>query len=208
MKTTRLVVLSLLSLTLALARAQDAGVPAWQDANIGAAGSFQVDSSGVFTVADTGRGIWAKVDSFHFVFQPLNGDGQMVARVLGIQGGPNGIAKAGVMVREALTNDSRNALIYVNSSGDAGFQWRALTRNLSDRANASCKVTAPYWVKIVRSGDWIGGYRSPDGINWTMEDWQTISNLASQVYVGLAVTGGNSKGEMIAATFDQVNMHF
>ena len=117
------------------------------------------------------------------------------------------MVKAGVMVRETLTNDSRNAFMYVNAGGDAGFQWRAATRNFSSyRESSNYKVTAPYWLKIVRSADWIGGYRSPDGLNWTMVDWETISNLAPQIYVGLALTGGNQQGLPATAEFNQVTI--
>src|SRR5258706_7893766 len=111
MKTLRkipLVPLSLVSLVmLALglsqfaARAQDNAVATWQDAGIGTGGTYQTDASGVYTVTAGGGDIWGSSDSFNYVYEPLNGNGQMTARVVGIQG-MNIWAKAGVMIRETL----------------------------------------------------------------------------------------------------------
>ena len=61
-------------------------------------------------------------------------------------------------------------------------------------------------MKLVRSGDWVGGYESADGTNWVLVNWQTLSNLAEEVYVGLAVSSGRAKGLQAAALFDQVNV--
>jgi hypothetical protein len=68
-------------------KAQDnsGGAPlaAWSDAGIGAAGTFQADAGGVYAVTDSGAEVWGKSDSFHYVYQPLNGNGQLTVRVLG-----------------------------------------------------------------------------------------------------------------------------
>ena len=52
----------------------------------------------------------------------------------------------------------------------------------------------------------MGGYVSTDGSSWALTDWQTISGLPSQVYMGLAVTSHDTHGTPSVAEFDQVNI--
>src|SRR4051812_45496436 len=83
--------------------------PIWSRAGIGATGSVVQDSSGVMAVTDTGTDIWGTNDTLQFVYQPLNGSGQITARILGMNG-TNEWAKAGVMIRESLAANSRNVM--------------------------------------------------------------------------------------------------
>ena len=45
---------------------------------------------------------------------------------------------------------------------------------------------APYWVRLVRSGNSFFGYRSADGVTWTFQGSTTIA-MGSTAYIGLAV---------------------
>jgi len=45
---------------------------------------------------------------FHYVYQPLLGDGTITARVVSLQGG-SGYVTTGVMIRETLNSSSANA---------------------------------------------------------------------------------------------------
>jgi hypothetical protein len=211
----QLSMLALLILALGLAvaskfaaRAQDsAPAPVWLDLNIGAssqAGGAEADGTGNYILDVAGRDIWGPADSFNYMYQPLNGNGQLVARVLGMQG-TNAYMKAGVMVRETLNANSRNAMTLVGLNQGTFFQWRPATGNRTEQTIGITNVAAPYWVKIVRSGDWVGGYTSPDGVSWTLVDWQTFSGLAPQVYVGLAVASHN-RNFLASAGFDQVSL--
>jgi hypothetical protein len=65
-------------------------------------------ANNVFTVNGAGTQIYGTADAFHFVYQPLLGDGTIVARLVSLQGG-SGYVSAGVMIREALSPDSTNA---------------------------------------------------------------------------------------------------
>ena len=50
----------------------------------------------------------------------------------------------------------------------------------------------PYWVKVTRSGSTITSYASSDGVTWVqLGTTQTVS-IATNVYVGLAVTSGST----------------
>lgn len=177
----------------------------WSDVGIGAAGSFQENGSGVFAVTDTGTDLWGTNDTFHFVYQPLNGDGQITARILGMNG-TNAWAKAGLMVRETLSGNSRYAMELMSAGNGAYFQWRAVDGGETVFGLGDTNALFPYWVRLVRDGDWIGGYSSPDGINWTLVDWVWLDGLAQQVYVGLAFNSHDQYGAASTAWFDQVSL--
>lgn len=77
---------------------------------MGVAGSATY-ASGTFTVNGAGAGVnnGATTDAFHFVYQPLPGDGTIVARVVSLQGSS---AQAGVMIRESLSWGATNAYTF------------------------------------------------------------------------------------------------
>jgi hypothetical protein len=74
----------------------------WSDGDVGAPGVAGNASyaNNVFTVNGAGTQIYGTADAFHFVYQPLLGDGTIVARLVNLQGG-SGYVSAGVMIREA-----------------------------------------------------------------------------------------------------------
>jgi hypothetical protein len=81
---------------------------------------------GEFTINGAGADIWGTADQFHFAYQTLNGDGEIVARVASLQN-THAWAKAGVMIREALTAGSRHAFAAVTPGNGLSFQRRVTT---------------------------------------------------------------------------------
>ncbi|MDB6018213.1 MAG: hypothetical protein JWR19_2702 [Pedosphaera sp.] len=156
--------------------------------NVGVAGNASY-STGTFTIQASGDDIWNTADAFHFVFQPMNGDGQIVARVTNVQN-TDGWAKAGVMIRETLTANSREVSMFMAASQGASFQRRVSTGGVSTDTTTT-GVFAPYWVKLVRSGNTFTGYRSSDGNTWVLVGSDTVA-MGSAAYVGLAVTAHNN----------------
>ena len=160
-------------------------------------------SGGVFTVRGSGADIWDNVDAFHYVYQTLNSDGQIIARVTDIQY-TDDWAKAGVMIRESLAPDARHASMFLTANSGLAFQRRVSTGGVSAHDWGGDR-NAPYWVKLVRSGNSFSAYRSSDGVNWTQVG-QTISiSMSASVYVGLAVTSHNNDA-LCTATFDNVSV--
>ena len=49
-------------------------------------------------------------------------------------------------------------------------------------------IVAPYWVKLVRSGNNFSAFRSADGVTWIQVGTTQTITMSSTVYVGLAVT--------------------
>jgi glucose/arabinose dehydrogenase len=185
------------------------GVPTlpapWSKTDIGSVG-FAGDASfagGVFTVRGSGADIWDNADAFHYVYQPLNGNGQIVARVTGVQL-TDEWAKAGVMIRETLTSGSRHASMFLTAGNGLAFQRRANTGGISDH-NSGGSGVAPYWVRLVRSGNLFSAYRSTDGTNWVQVGPSVSISMTANVYVGLAVTSHNNSASCTSA-FDNVSV--
>jgi hypothetical protein len=159
----------------------------WTNKDIGAVelpGGSSYDN-GVFTVSGAGWDIWERADAFHFAYQPLSGDAELVAQVVG-QGGANPWAKAGVMIRESLAPNAAHTAVFVTPDNGVGFQQRAQTGK-SCVMTAGPLVSAPVWLKLQRRGAQFSGFYSLDGASWEVIGTTTL-NLAASVYVGLAVT--------------------
>jgi regulation of enolase protein 1 (concanavalin A-like superfamily) len=147
------------------------------------------ESAGTFTVSGAGTDIFNSSDQFQFVYQPVNGDTQIVARVASLQGANSG-SKAGLMIRADLTGSAANAAMFATASGTWVAQERLVAAATTYQA-AGGAGAPPGWVKVVREGDVLSAFQSPDGNTWTLVDTDTIP-MPSTVYVGLAVTSHTS----------------
>ena len=137
----------------------------------------------------SGNDIWGTSDAFRYVYHPLTGDGQIVARVASLQN-TSPWAKGGVMIRETLAANSRHAMMDITPGNGSEFS-RRLAPGGSTTVTAGPVVTAPYWVKLVRSGNSFSGYVSSDGVNFVLVGSSTIS-MASSVYIGVVDTSHNN----------------
>ena len=174
----------------------------WQNADVGSVGvaGSAGFSNGLFTVKGSGADIWNAADAFQFVYQPLNGDGQIVARVAAIQN----VAlwtKAELMIRNTLDPGSAFASMLVSAANGVRFQWRS---NINGTAAGTVGSTsaAPHWIKVVRAGAVITGYESSDGSAWTQVGSHTLT-IGTTVFIGLAVTSHDNT-KAATATFDGV----
>ncbi len=170
---------------------------------VGVAGSAAFDTtSATYTVAGAGADIWGAADAFRYVYQPLAGDGQIVARVASVQNTSVWV-KAGVMIRGDLTPGSPQAMMMVTPGKGNNFQRRLVAGGIST-STAGALVTAPYWVKLTRTGATISAYQSGDGANWSLVGTATIT-LPATALVGLAVSS-HSTTTLATAAFNQVTV--
>jgi len=140
-------------------------------------------------------------DGFHYVYQPLSGDGTIIARVVSVQG--SSYAQVGIMIRETLNPGASHVFLFDYASG------LLMTERTSTGASSSYQtlrsVTLPYWIKLVRSANVFTMYGSLDGVNWVqLGSSQTVS-MAQNVYVGLAVSNRNTSA-LATGTFDNVSV--
>jgi len=175
----------------------------WNHCDIGSsAGGGAVVSNGMFTVTGYGSDIWNQADDFHYVYQPLTGDGQIVTRVLGMAGA-HPWAKAGLMIRETLEAGSKHATLACTLANGLGYFWR-VSGNNDTYYSAANRLDTPCWLKLVRKGDLLGGFVSTDGVNWQLADWERVT-MGQKVYIGMAVSSHDDQG-LCTAWFDQVKV--
>lgn len=180
------------------------GVPLpWRNSDIGSplAGDASLEGN-VFTTAASGVDIWGTSDSFHYVYQPIIGDVTITARVTSVDP-VNPWAKAGVMIRDGLGADAKNAFVGITVANGATFQRRVATAGATVSTKQSAIVT-PYWVRLVRRGNSITGSISINGNSWMELGSETIT-FGNQVYVGLAHTS-HDPALVGLATLDQVSV--
>ena len=172
----------------------------WLDQDIGTvaiAGSATY-ASGTFTVKGSGTGVNTSTsDGIHFVYEALSGDGTIVAQVTSLSSG----AQAGVMIRETLGASSTYAATTTN--GSTSYFYDRTSAGASGTQLAYHSVPVPCWVELIRSGNTITSYSSPDNVNWTLVGTGQTISMAQNVEIGLFVAYSGSLG---TATFDNVSV--
>ena len=183
----------------------------WLDEDVGQPGTFSSKgsaaySSGTFTIKGSGQGGVSSngtVDAMHFAYQPLSGNGTIIARVSNIQGGSNN--QVGVMIRESLVPTATSAFVFFQPN-QAYFNYRSTTgTNAFQQATGFTASTYPYWVKLTRSGNTFSGYISLDGASWTQVGSSQTISMAQSTYIGLAASS-MSGSSLVTATFDSVSI--
>ena len=172
----------------------------WQDSDVGAVGVVgnATYSSGTFTVEGSGNCICSTGDAMHFAYQPLSGDGTIVARVVTSTGG-----EPGIMIRESLNADATSAFAFASSSYTYFYDRSSTGASMANEGTAYAPL--PYWVKLVRSSGTFSSYISPDGVTWTQLGTTQTFTMTSNSYVGLAVSSQNNSS-LATATFDNVSV--
>ena len=142
-------------------------------------------SSGTWTITGGGANIGDTSDEFRFAYQQITGDVDIRVRLASFQDLEQ-YSKTGVMIRETLNANSRNALMQFRADRALFLQWRPNTGASTDREDFFAG-SAPVWLRLVRRGNQFTGYFSSNGTSWTTAGSATI-NMAATAYVGLAVT--------------------
>jgi N-acetylneuraminic acid mutarotase len=176
--------------------------PPWEARDIGAVGlaGSATQANNVYTLQGAGDDIFGSRDAFQFVFQPLRGDGEILARVTSVQN-TDAWAKAGVMIRETLSPHSAHAMMVLTPAQGSSFQDRVSTAGMTAFTNPV--DPSANWLRIVRSGNTFTGYRSTNGHDWLTSGSVTIP-MSSTAYIGLVVTAHNHM-LLNTSTFDHVS---
>ena len=175
----------------------------WYDAEIGQTNTTGTAtySTGAFTLTDSGAGIMSgsrNSDAMHFVYQPLTGDGVLIARVSNIVNDAG--ANIGIIMRETLSAGANEfyASFYPNQGA---IDYRATTGGTATSQTTSFTSSYfPFWVKIARAGNTFTGYVSSDGVNWTQIGTPETISMAQTIYAGFAVWGETGTIDNVSLT--------
>jgi fibronectin type 3 domain-containing protein len=177
----------------------------WIDADIGApaGGGAGFISGRNATVLGGGANIATTSDQFNFLYQPLSGDGDIIAHVTSFDG-TNTLAKAGVMIRSSLAvNAPFVDVVFQPETTD--FMYRTTTASNSTEVNGP--DTGADWVRVVRSGSTFTGYYSATGAagSW-ISLGSTSVGMGTNVFIGLVVSARDNT-LLAKATFDHVTIN-
>jgi hypothetical protein len=165
-------------------------------------------ATGTYSVTGSGSDIWDTADHFHYVYESLAGDGEIIARVTGLTN-TDGWAKAGVMIRASTDASSPFSDMIFSSANGSSFQWRD-TQGGGSAAFDQGMGTAPLpgWVRLNRTGNNFTAYWAAD-MGGTPGPWQNAgthpTTMGTNVLIGLAVTAHNN-GALNTSTFDHVTV--
>jgi regulation of enolase protein 1 (concanavalin A-like superfamily) len=176
----------------------------WSNGSVGSPGvtGSATQNGSTWTVRGGGDDIWNATDSFHFVHQPLNADGEITVRVAS-QTNTDPWAKAGVMIREGTAGNARHAMVVVTPGNGVAFQRRTSTGGASAHT-AGSRAAAPVWLRLARVGSVITGYESGDGTSWVQVGSVALT-IGSDVRIGLCVTSHNN-AMLSTAVFESVQL--
>ncbi len=179
-------------------------IPAgWTSASIGAdMPGGATESGGFYTIDAAGRDVWGTTDECRFVWTPLPGDGDIVARVDSLQA-VHRWTKAGVMIRASAAPGSPQAFMFVSGSRGLAFQRRREDGGLSVSTDG-IEGSAPRWVWLSRRGSVVTAYAAEDGGAWTLIGSDAIA-LGATALAGLAVTS-HDLAAVATAVFSHVTV--
>ncbi len=147
------------------------------------------------TITESARGLRGEkgaFDNLYYVYQPLTGNVQFVARVLTWD--RNVFAKVGLMVRQSLQSNAPCVLL-VRGSPEGGRGPGDLTfllaragpaGQLESAGVAERPVFTRVWLKLERIGSKVTGYESTDGRNWKQIGQAVLPLDADEGFIGIA----------------------
>src|SRR5436190_4357281 len=118
--------------------------------SVGAAGSV-VDHGSYVSIEASGADIWNTSDAFHFFSRDWAGDASIVARVRSLEN-THAWAKAGVMLRESVSPDSKHVTVVATPGKGLAMQYRLTTGGQAFNLSIATKMI-PVWVRLTRRGD-------------------------------------------------------
>ena len=146
-------------------------------------------------VGGSGRDIWGSNDDFEFLFQPIAGDGDIVAQLLSpvrnvVGQSTSDFAKGGLMIRQTIDSGSPHVILDVRPGGDIEFMTRSVSGG-STTFIAGGHASYPAWLKLSRRGGVVTGYASVDGLVW--DRIGSTNGPAGDALIGLAVTSHETR---------------
>ena len=90
------------------------------------------ESTGTYTLSGGGLNVWGALDQHYYIWNEVKGDFKLTAKVSFEGEGVNNHRKIGIMLREALTGNSRSASLNVHGDGLINLQFRKETGGITE----------------------------------------------------------------------------
>ena len=160
--------------------------------DIGNTGTTGTNSqaAGAYSVTGAGTGIGGTSDSFSFLNVKASGNIELIAKVnsqtFADPTATSPYAFTGLMFRSSTSADSVQACVGVTPSNGINFLCRTATAGTTS-TTLGPSITAPVWLRLVKSGGEIASYYSTTGLDWTLVGKQKVALLPA-FQVGFAVS--------------------
>ncbi|MEO6720873.1 MAG: DUF1349 domain-containing protein, partial [Ferruginibacter sp.] len=174
-----------------------------------------------FKIEAGGEKLDSTNDDFHFTYQPLSGNGKMIARF--VPQTSSQFSEMGLMMREGLADNSPfvSLIIYPAKTGQIelpDWQVKMITRNVKGaRVDTSAvsfslldptvtwgRLTGYLWLRLQRNGNSFAGSVSYDGKTWKQLP-NLIISLKKKLDAGLSVSSGMLNSTTVF--FDNVSIN-
>lgn len=157
-----------------------------------------IGTDGIYVHAG-GHDIWDAADGLHFVYLPVTGDFDVSTRVAALLR-PDQWSKAGIMIREELTGDSRNLHIAATPTTGVNvvtMQWRPVkgsaTVGIASNLRPTPSPIPNAWLRVTGTNNLYTFMWGTNGADWTTLYTTNMSATPySKVYLGLATTSHNN----------------
>lgn len=161
------------------------------------------EADGVWTVAGAGGDIYEDRNEFQFVYTEVEGPVRIRARLLEMDD-PNPYSKAGIMVRDSLTEDA--AFGYVGHTPEQGTEvlWCPESGEQTVSQQLDGVTGQRGWLELVYDGERATASISTDGESWRPVDQRPVS-IAGNLVVGIAVCSVIPR-VLCTARFDNVQI--
>ena len=167
----------------------------------GLAGSADYNQ-GIFSLSGEGASTDPRSDAFHFVYQRLAKEGELVVRLNSLSASDlHGMA--GLMIRQSPDPQSWFAMADVTAAGQGEFRFRPnpttdTTIQLASRIKPLC------WLRLKIFQNVVVASQSVDGQKWEMVGRMALENI-QHACIGMVLTSQKSD-ELATASFDRVRL--
>lgn len=185
---------------------ETAPLPAgWTSADVGdvdlpgSAGSL----TGEWCIEASGRDIYGSEDGFHFAYADVQGDVDMVARLVEFTG-VDAWSKVGLMIREDVGGSARHAATLATAqNGSMLFHREEAAGTTLQTMPTDGEAFSPIWLRLTRRGDVFEASTSPDGSAWTtLGTSMEVPGFAANAKVGLALSSHDNTATVTAKFTD------
>lgn len=168
------------------------------------AGSFASydPSTSTFSISSDGcydPNYYSSTDLHGYAGTQLCGDGEIIAQVTEV----NGNGWAGISMREDLNPGAKMLQLNIDGSFLTKRELRQSTGGVA--FTHSFQTVGHNWLRLTRTGNQFGAYRSTDGINWSVVLVTSIS-MTTCIEVGL-ITENNTPTGSVTGTFESVSIN-
>jgi hypothetical protein len=172
-------------------------------------------SNGTFTIDAAGSDVWGSTDQYGSLYTPA-GAGSSNTTIVEVNSlsNTNSWAKAGIMLRNSIPGSGASlgyAVLAVTPGNGVALQWdNSSSGGLNQYQATGSSITAPVWLKLVRSGSTITGYYSTNGTTYTQVATATLTGANTSEDVGLFASSHSSgvSGQAVFSNYSSSNSPF